>query len=654
MRRPTVRRQQPGVALFPFLAVLICTMGSLIVLLVLVVQGARAGTASAASAVVEPTPAIDPEELKRLTEAEEDLTWRANMLAEQKTQYADDLAKKRLELAHLEDHIRRLEDEAHRLQAQVEELMQSEKAGFADEAGAQQQLAEMRSEIDAKKDQLDKARKEVMRRRPAYAIVPYDGPNGTSRRPMYIECSEKGIILQPEGVKLSALDFEGPLGPGNPLDAALRAIREHWKRNGLQGEPYPLIIVRPDGAVAFGAARAAMKHWESEFGYELVDQDAELKYPPTDPSLATTLERAVSDARSRQQMLASAMPSRFGAEAKLTSFRAADHVNYEQFADDGGAPGGMSGGTGRPGGLPSTSLSGNGMGAGPRGATGSGGSGTSGQGAYDGSSATAGNGRGMNGGTAATSASFSAPGANGQGGQYASGANARTAGPPGTYGGNAAQGSTTPGGGSSTADGSPTGRYAAGNNSAQGSASGSSVPGGVAGGSAAKGSTSASGNSSGSGGSSSSGDASQQAGASPSLNVNMGSPPVSAQKQKARKAIRSRGENWALPVSSSKATAVKRPIRVVCGPDQLVLLPEAGDSRTPLLVPCPDGLAPNLDGFLETVWRHMDRWGLAVSGGYWKPVLTVDVQPGGDERFEELQVLLRGSGIEVERKPSSN
>jgi hypothetical protein len=46
----------------------------------------------------------------------------------------------------------------------------------------------------------------------------------------------------------------------------------------------------------------------------------------------------------------------------------------------------------------------------------------------------------------------------------------------------------------------------------------------------------------------------------------------------------------------------------------------------------------------------MDRWGLAVSNGYWKPILTIEVKPGGEECFWELQQLLRGSGIEVEKK----
>src|SRR5688572_1480992 len=121
MRRPTVRRQQHGVALFPFLAVLICTMGSLIVLLVLVVQKARAG-ATAAATTAEQLPLLDPNEFKRLTEQEEDLQWRAGILKQQREEYAKDLADKRLELAHLEDHIRRLEDQARKLMAEAEEL----------------------------------------------------------------------------------------------------------------------------------------------------------------------------------------------------------------------------------------------------------------------------------------------------------------------------------------------------------------------------------------------------------------------------------------------------------------------------------------------------------------------------------------------------
>ena len=43
------------------------------------------------------------------------------------------------------------------------------------------------------------AKSKLAKRPTSYAIVPYDGPNGTHRRPIYIECTAQGVILQPEG-----------------------------------------------------------------------------------------------------------------------------------------------------------------------------------------------------------------------------------------------------------------------------------------------------------------------------------------------------------------------------------------------------------------------------------------------------------------------
>ena len=55
----------------------------------------------------------------------------------------------------------------------------------------------------------------------------YEGPNQTRRRPIYLECRDDAVMLQPEGIALSESDFEGPMGPGNPLATALRAAREY-------------------------------------------------------------------------------------------------------------------------------------------------------------------------------------------------------------------------------------------------------------------------------------------------------------------------------------------------------------------------------------------------------------------------------------------
>ena len=120
--------------------------------------------------------------------------------------------------------------------------------------------------------------------------------------------------------------------------------------------------------------------------------------------------------------------------------------------------------------------------------------------------------------------------------------------------------------------------------------------------------------------------------------------------EKARKKIKSRGENWGLPNASREGDRHHAAHSRECAADRIVLHPERGDNRTPLIVPIEDDLTHNLDAVVASVWRHMDDWGLAVVGGYWKPVLSVAVKPGGEERFLELQQLLRGSGIEVEER----
>ena len=50
------------------------------------------------------------------------------------------------------------------------------------------------------------------------------------------------------------------------------------------------------------------------------------------------------------------------------------------------------------------------------------------------------------------------------------------------------------------------------------------------------------------------------------------------------------------------------------------------------------------------VWDRLDTWGIAGHRMYWKPILQVQVQPGGDARYAELARLLDGSGIIVKRK----
>ena len=96
--------------------------------------------------------------------------------------------------------------------------------------------------------------------------------------------------------------------------------------------------------------------------------------------------------------------------------------------------------------------------------------------------------------------------------------------------------------------------------------------------------------------------------------------------------------------------AVTRPIRVDCYADRLVLVPEEGN-HSPRTVPLDGPAEGSIDKFISAVWEHMDSWGIAGKGMYWRPVLKVRVAPGGQRRFAEISRLLEDSGLAVERKP---
>ena len=558
MRRLASRKTQIGISLFPFLAVLICTMGALIVLLIIVVQQARvqADTLADQRQREREQGGQDRDRREKLAQEAEDWQWQREILEQQRSKLTEKLSDGRLELSHLEEHIRRLEENWRRLQAEAAEMKRLRQGNQQQESSAQEELARLQAEIAAQRQRLEQLREQYAQRRRSFAIVPYQGPNGTRRRPIYIECRQSGIIIQPEGIAFGPQDFNGPLGPGNPLDAALRAIREHWTRlegDAAQGEPYPLLIVRPDGAVAYTMARAAMAGWEDEFGYELVDDETQLTFPPSDPSLQRLLQSTIQTARERQAILAAAMPSRFDAPSPA-SFSAPQGEGWggmEERSSTGLAGGRVSGGSafgsGESGGAPPTGYGGGG----------------------------------------ASRQSSGEPKAAGSVAGSPPGAPSKTAGQPplARPGGTAAQAAQA---------GGPQGR---------------------------------------------SGDA--NAGACPSGQGGGAAPPSMAL---------SKGANWALPDSPAAATGITRPITVHCYSDRLVVMPDRRDSRDPQTVPLNGATRDSMESFVSAIWTHMEHWGMAVAGGYWKPILKVTVFPGAETRFWELQALLAGSGIDVERR----
>jgi hypothetical protein len=124
-------------------------------------------------------------------------------------------------------------------------------------------------------------------------------------------------------------------------------------------------------------------------------------------------------------------------------------------------------------------------------------------------------------------------------------------------------------------------------------------------------------------------------------------------REKSKKEVTSlaekRGRDWGLRDAADRSIPITRPIPVQCYGDRLVLMPDQR-TRNEKTVPLEGDTREAIDAFVSAVWDYMDGWGIAGKGMYWRPVLAVEVFPGGEERFAELSQLLQGSGLTVQRK----
>ena len=344
MRRTQRARRDSGptVSLFPFLAVLLCTMGMLIMLLVAISRDTATGEAAAASpadadplfseaamrGLTEEGPApsetrsadpeeklspedeklyaqfreangeIDPDELETQRESAE---WFLSELKGVRDRTRDELSAERARLAEAEKEINSLVTELVELNQRAADLARESKPesdSLQKEIDAKaEEIAELNRQIEELRNKADEAGEKT-----TYAILPYRGKTGTFRRPIYVECDENGIRLMPERVQFVPEDFLVAKYPGNPFDAGLRAARQYFIETGegsSENEPYPLLILKPESAQTYYIAKSALASWGGEFGYEFVESDAEIEYPRPDPELRRRVEEQVAMARAR-------------------------------------------------------------------------------------------------------------------------------------------------------------------------------------------------------------------------------------------------------------------------------------------------------------------------------------------------------------------
>jgi hypothetical protein len=660
-----------SISLFPFLAVLLCTMGALLVLLVILVQRAAEisllpdapdlqlasanGPALSASKVEKAgAPVINAEQTAELEQAFEEVGEYQRKLDEIKAEGAQRLHDEQHRLSHLEDHRRRLEEELAKLAIAAEQLKLTESDLTVDQKQAEEELVRLKELVDEKQKQLEEIKDAPVGGKKSYAIIPYKGPNGTFRMPIYLECKGDVITIHPEGHHLTKNDFIASSWPGNPLAAVLRATREFQNAKAARAgqpeppDPYPLIIVRPSGLKSYLWARAAISAWDSDYGYEFIDEDMKLAFPiEADPQLAQVQNHALMIARERLLHMVQAAPSRF------PGFRMASGSAY------GGNNGGGTAGSGY--GVSDSSgqgMAGGGNALGPGGGSEDAGFNSIRYGEGDGKS---GNGSGNGGASAGEQVAGDTPGGQeGSGlGEFKGDPNSQMGTASGSMAGGTAPSGIAQNGGveggtaSGTADGAANQagpdlgpRYA---QQGGGNGSANNAPSEPLNGQNSAGNGQMAGGSSGSAGGGSGGSSGGGAGGSPGSGFSSSS--------KSNDSIaNTRGSNWAVNQPKQRSVAIRRTIHVVVRDNQMILQPP-NDARRGVT-----GKQISLDQPVDTISNEfsiavkdrIDDWGLAGSGMYWKPVLELKVEPGAQMTATRITQLLDDSGVEVQFPETAN
>ncbi len=351
-----IRNANP-VTLFPFLAVLMCTIGALVLLLVVISAQIRGSAVQqfvaqqqqgddppvdpvplAAEVIAEvvtipevselPEPAasvepiiVEPEPAENVLQPDppvakipqpvpatdeqlaliDDLKLQA---AELQTKY-DRSSKELSGLTQKQDAIKR---QLTMVAAQENDLRRTLRRAVAVSEQASQKLDDLKvgnRQIIELLEQSDELIKSERKRAatPKHSLVPYDGQTGTIRKPIVIECANGTIRFESEGVELDVKRLaEYPPGI-NPLVAGIQSLSSYWGekareagRSGVAARPYALLLVRPSGADQFRLARRLLQPLVGEYGYEFVDESFAYDVPATTTQAADKCREAVEAA----------------------------------------------------------------------------------------------------------------------------------------------------------------------------------------------------------------------------------------------------------------------------------------------------------------------------------------------------------------------
>ena len=286
------KRKKLEVSTFPFLAVLLCTMGSLILLLLVMDKKAKKAALekayenawnqsktlqAKADADEKNTEADKKAWIKLKSEQHNDLLKKESALEQEITLLKNELAliEKGNQRSNINISSEDLTEKELALSSEKSKLYSLVKKLESEKTTADKNLKETKDlteKIVSMELILKELKASIDKSKFAYSIVPYFGKNGLNRKPLYIECNENGILLFPDKTLIPSNDESDNLK--TELLNRTSQLREFLLQTlgPKDSTPYLMILVRPGGITNYWKLQSVIKPMDIDFGYELVDK----------------------------------------------------------------------------------------------------------------------------------------------------------------------------------------------------------------------------------------------------------------------------------------------------------------------------------------------------------------------------------------------
>ena len=339
------RQHHNSISLFPFLAVLVCAMGSLILLLLVMTRKMHNDQEkdAAAAVMIASDLSSQTDRVAEIADLEAQIRMAQITLSSLQSQSAainTSVGERQQQIVTLNDELAGLQEqlrkcgggetigvsetlkEARELKAKeaalLRQLKESERLLYekqqlltnADDASKEAELVlqEKHSDLIRLRAQVEDAKTKAATVSGTATLLEFSNSTGTSRTPIVVDVTEKGFEILPNEIRITAAEMEGFPVKDNPFLSAVLTAHRFRSGNSVTDEPYVLLLVRPDGSLPFYAAQKILMESGVHFGYELLEPDQTIVAGEVDPAEVPAVQQSIQEAlRRRENMYAKLM-----------------------------------------------------------------------------------------------------------------------------------------------------------------------------------------------------------------------------------------------------------------------------------------------------------------------------------------------------------